>query len=325
MDSYAMPQGWPASLAFVTVAACIVAALDLATHRFFPAELLYLVPIALVTRAGGKRYAAASALLCTVFCVYTDWRHGMLLQPSSVPWALVTHAVCFGVVGYFLASFRQQELDLRQAALTDPLTAIGNRRAFELHLHQSIESSRATGSPFAVVLADIDDFKKVNDRFGHAAGDALLARTARVLSAHTRSHDLVARIGGDEFALLPRDVNLLGARAAMARAQAELGARHGKAPPVSCSMGIVEFDRAPESVQVAMARVDAAMYAAKNERKRAPVLPAEHSVPATEPAPIFRVWQQPGSRLDVRMQWIAEVGAHGDPNSGSRPRMYQNA
>jgi diguanylate cyclase (GGDEF)-like protein len=95
------------------------------------------------------------------------------------------------------------ELDLRRHdASHDPLTGLQNRRSFEELFSQATSQSRRYGWPFALVLMDLDGFKTVNDRWGHAEGDRVLRMVGGFLRAALRSGDFAARIGGDEFALL---------------------------------------------------------------------------------------------------------------------------
>lgn len=94
---------------------------------------------------------------------------------------------------------------LERAATTDPLTGVTNRRGFQRALTRAQERHHRTGVTLTVVIIDVDGMKEVNDRHGHAAGDALLVDAARGLVAHARVTDAVARLGGDEFALVLED------------------------------------------------------------------------------------------------------------------------
>ncbi|MEZ5669816.1 MAG: GGDEF domain-containing protein [Alphaproteobacteria bacterium] len=97
---------------------------------------------------------------------------------------------------------RRAKAELEQLALKDPLTGIGNRRLFYLRLEHAIALARRSGQPLAILLIDLDRFKRINDRHGHAAGDAVLKTTADRLQRCCRTVDTIARLGGDEFVLL---------------------------------------------------------------------------------------------------------------------------
>jgi len=100
---------------------------------------------------------------------------------------------------------------LAQLSITDGLTKLHNHRFFQDHLTREIKRVNRTGEPLAILLADIDDFKRLNDRLGHAAGDELLVRIAAVMNRSIRESDLLARYGGEEFAIVAGGTDLPGA------------------------------------------------------------------------------------------------------------------
>ncbi len=154
------------------------------------------------------------------------------------------------------------ERQLEHLADHDALTGLYNRRRFERELGRQLAYVRRYGGQGAVLMIDLDDLKRVNDSFGHAAGDQLIAGVAGLLRARLRSTDVVGRMGGDEFAvLMPRATPAEGEALAV-----ELNdvVRDGQALPVSASIGLTFFDDrnelTPEDV---IACADHAMYAAK--------------------------------------------------------------
>jgi len=152
----------------------------------------------------------------------------------------------------------------------DPLTPALNRRALMRELERIRTFSHRYGSPAALVYIDLDDFKSVNDRFGHAAGDVALRAVADRLRSQMSGPDLVARIGGDEFAVVFGQATLAGAEARarnLARSLESTPIRFGEwSAPIHVSFGVSEItpDLAPEEV---VARADAAMYARRRERR----------------------------------------------------------
>jgi diguanylate cyclase (GGDEF)-like protein len=146
----------------------------------------------------------------------------------------------------------------------DALTRIGNRRAmFEL---LSAERNRAQRHHLPLTLAylDLDGFKQVNDKFGHHTGDRLLVEVAQTVHKTLRPSDFVARMGGDEFAILLPDTQSGTATAALNRVRSALDrCMQQKRWPVTFSVGVVTFLNVPQSADDMMRRADETMYAAK--------------------------------------------------------------
>ena len=168
-----------------------------------------------------------------------------------------------------LAGARQQMAALEARADVDPLTDILNRRGFERELARSLAYVKRHGTDAALLYVDLDGFKAVNDRHGHAAGDALLKAVVLVLGRHVRASDLVGRLGGDEFAVLlwncdeqHAETKALALEAAIARTTAT---HAGATLSVGASVGaavLLPLDRPADTLE----RADRAMYARKAAR-----------------------------------------------------------
>ena len=178
--------------------------------------------------------------------------------------------------------------ELRHLADHDALTGLPNRRRFEQELARHLAHMRRYGPEGAALVLDLDCFKPVNDTFGHAAGDRLLARVAHVLSERLRATDVVARIGGDEFAILLPRVDGAGA-GAVARSLVETvraEALTADARGVTISIGVIAFDaRSPLVPEGVLAAADLAMYDAKAAGGDGWALYAEPRVTAGRPQP----------------------------------------
>jgi diguanylate cyclase (GGDEF)-like protein len=169
-----------------------------------------------------------------------------------------------------LQDSRARILDLEARVDVDPLTDVLNRRSFERELKRSLAYVKRYGTSAALIYIDLDGFKPVNDRHGHGAGDAVLKAIAAALLRNVRASDVVARIGGDEFAVLLWNVD--GANAA-AKAGALEAAVYGtpvrwnaSTLVVGGSAGVALLGALDTPADV-IARADAAMYARKDERK----------------------------------------------------------
>jgi diguanylate cyclase (GGDEF)-like protein len=165
-----------------------------------------------------------------------------------------------------LAAMRERVAELETRAESDPLTGVMNRRGFERELKRAGAYVRRYGGNAALVYLDLDGFKPVNDRHGHAAGDAVLKAVAATLVGSVRASDTVARIGGDEFAALLWNLSAPAARAkALALEQAIAAATvawGGGLLSVGASAGVAELS-ADQDISDIIARADAAMYARK--------------------------------------------------------------
>lgn len=157
---------------------------------------------------------------------------------------------------------------IRELATRDELTGLINRRHMVELLEQERQRSVRSGQRFSIALIDLDRFKEVNDRHGHAAGDALLRRFAQEASASIRAADVLARWGGDEFVLLLTGTGATLARSGVERLLVRLGqprgtsGTNGVAEPIRFSCGLTEHI-AGEPVSLALDRADRALYEAK--------------------------------------------------------------
>jgi len=145
---------------------------------------------------------------------------------------------------------------LRELARTDPLTGLANRRVWDERIEIELTHAKRLGNPVCVAVVDLDHFKPYNDTYGHQAGDRLLSAATAAWTSELRSGDLMARVGGDEFAVLLPDCTLDGGRALIERLRLATPAG------VGCSVGIVEWD-GDEAAPEVVSRADAALYAAK--------------------------------------------------------------
>ncbi len=165
---------------------------------------------------------------------------------------------------------KQAEATLRTLSLYDELTQLCNRRGFMTLGEQELKVARRAKSPTLLLYMDLNDFKSVNDTYGHAEGDAALVRIAEVLKSTFRESDVVARLGGDEFTVLvvnaiddTEEVVLTRLRNRLAAANA-----HATHPyELSISIGIARFDHAaPRTLDELLQDADAALYQHKRSR-----------------------------------------------------------
>jgi diguanylate cyclase (GGDEF)-like protein len=173
---------------------------------------------------------------------------------------------------------------LELAAVTDVLTGLPNRRRFEESLATEIARSDRYGGSLALIIADLDDFKQVNDRHGHLAGDDVLRAFANAMRETVRELDTAARYGGEEFALLLPGTDLVGAERVAERIRARMEAAHvrtiaGEAVQVTASFGAAAYPDSPSQADL-IAAADQALYRAKAAGKNRVAVAAGSAAPA---------------------------------------------
>jgi diguanylate cyclase (GGDEF)-like protein len=152
--------------------------------------------------------------------------------------------------------------ETQRLALTDPLTGLANRRALGEHLERELTNAERYGAPLALLVLDLDDLKRINDRDGHHAGDDALRRFADVMRSAARKGDIVARFGGDEFVIAMAQTDRDAADVAIRRLFEGFGASG-----TSCSVGIAIFPNDGTNADALFAAADRALYSAKQRGK----------------------------------------------------------
>jgi diguanylate cyclase (GGDEF)-like protein len=169
---------------------------------------------------------------------------------------------------------QQQDEQLRALSLIDDLTGLNNRRGFLALAEQQIKFARRNSRELVLLFVDMDDFKQINDKYGHQEGDVALQRAARVLRATFRDSDIIARLGGDEFVVLAADTGTSASiverlrRSLMERNQSEDYPYN-----LSFSVGAARFDpEDPPTIQELLHTADAMLYEQKRSRPRSAVV-----------------------------------------------------
>lgn len=224
------------------------------------------------------KYFLIGHLMFVLFNVLAVIFYKGLIEPSYI----TSHGVGIGImlealmlafiISYrikILEGIRASQDELKRQASTDPLTRLHNRRHFSAEADYLLALCQQQKQPMTVMIADVDHFKQVNDRWGHPAGDKVLVRIAQTLKNCSRSRDLLARFGGEEFVILLPDADLKQAllcaeriRTSVERSRFDVGA---DAPlQVTLSLGVAQVNTELDSIQSALAKADRALYEAKH-------------------------------------------------------------
>jgi diguanylate cyclase (GGDEF)-like protein len=262
----------PLVVVAAAVAVLLIGTLDYATGPEISLILFYLVPIALVSWFAGLIPGIAISVFASLLLFLTrpqghgsaDWRHLHY-------WNVFMGFGVFVVVAYIVsmqAVIRTLLRREKELARRDILTGAVNLREFTELLSAEILRLSRYGRHFSLAYIDLDNFKSVNDRRGHASGDRLLRIVADGLRNAVRSSDVVARIGGDEFVILLPETGAVSAVAVIRKVQGTVDdlLREGLWD-VTMSIGLLTCESPPDSCDHALRKADALMYRAKSEGK----------------------------------------------------------
>ena len=236
-----------------------------AEFTFFSAAI---IPLIAVTWVGGLRdglwFSAIVALMWAGSDLLSDRQFSAELIPVL---NALTRLAVYGLVAFLTSKVRLLLSRERELAIHDPLTGLMNRRALFEVGEAEADRHRRYGHTLAVAFLDLDNFKKLNDSKGHVAGDKALEAVATALKGAVRKTDLVARFGGDEFAVLLPEIEYDNAVDAAAKIAAVVNLSLAKFSPVSVSVGVAWFDDAGIGFPAMLKAADELMYDIKKEGK----------------------------------------------------------
>lgn len=237
---------------------------------------LYLLPITMVSyhvgRLAGLTVAAVSTIGWAVAEFYSNIPNA---AANLLYWNALVRFLTFVVICFILGHLKQINQRLISLATTDALTDLLNQRAFSELAALEIKRCRRYKRPFTLVFLDLDDFKAINDTFGHGVGNELLQTVAVTLRTVSRATDYLARFGGDEFEILLTETASDAADQYLRRMTLRLrDATQAKGWNITSSIGAITFDTAPASVDEMIQQADGLMYAVKKSGKNS----IEHKV-----------------------------------------------
>lgn len=266
-------RGVPRPLVFTLAfaIAVVIGMADYLTGEHLSLYLLYVPVIVAMTWTFGFRVGLFFSVFCATFWLVDDWiiEHKPLVQPGFFKWwETAVRIALFVVLAYFLTVIRSAFRQEQTLARVDFLTDLFNSKGFFEAAQRELMRTRRYPAPITAMFMDCDNFKKVNDERGHRGGDELLRQIADVLRSHTRSSDIVGRMGGDEFAVILPQTGMAEARAAVGKLHSLLEAMvKEKGYPVTFSIGVAQFDKPPTSVDLMIAMADNLMYEVKGDQK----------------------------------------------------------
>jgi diguanylate cyclase (GGDEF)-like protein len=274
-----------ARLALAVLLTGAVAVLDLTSGSDISFALLYLLPLGGLAWYNGERVAR----LLTAVCALSWLADGLVgaFHPGVAIWNTAIRTAFFLIIILLIGRLRQAYELQRTLAGHDSLTGLANFRTLSVALGQRLTPRRLDDGVLTVAYLDLDNFKQVNDRLGHAAGNTVLLMVADAIRSTLRADDLSARVGGDEFVVVLSDCDEPDARSVLERLRAAIQAySDAEYLGISVSIGAICLAAYPEQVDTVLQRADAALYRAKSAGKNRIVIEARQEVAAPSGAHI---------------------------------------
>lgn len=258
----------PAVMAIALLIVAIVGIADSITGPYYSFSAFYLVPVVLTAWYAGRFNAVIIAISGAVVWLVADITGKSYHEyPLSLLWNDLVELSLFLFAAYIISALKGRLDREEEVSRRDQLTGIANRRKFRELADEEIRRSRRYSDPFAVIYLDIDNFKTVNDTLGHNEGDLLLCQVATTIAAAIREIDTVARLGGDEFSLLLPETGGEEAITVATKIHASLKETVEPRWPVTFSIGMVSYLKAPASTDEMIQMADRLMYEVKNSGK----------------------------------------------------------
>jgi diguanylate cyclase (GGDEF)-like protein len=249
----------------------VIGILDFLTGYELGFSLFYVIPIFFVTWLIGRRLGIMASLASAFFWLVADVASGNPHSHTLVPmWNTLIRLSFFVIITLLLSALKSAMEREKELARTDSLTGALNSRFFFELAQMEIDRSRRYEHPFTIVYLDLDNFKTVNDQFGHPTGDQVLRAVVEYAKKHLRKTDVIARLGGDEFALLLPETSQESARVAISKLQSGLLEEMRQNNwPITFSIGVLTCNIAHHTTEELLRMADDLMYSAKRGNKNA--------------------------------------------------------
>ena len=249
----------------------VVGLLDFLTGYEIAFSLFYLMPITLVTWFTNRWLGIIASLTSAGVWLIADVLAGHTYSQLFIYiWNTIIRLGFFLIVTFLLSTLRRVLERERALARTDSLTGAVNSSVFYDLLQMEIDRSHGYQHPFTIAYVDLDNFKAVNDRYGHLTGDQVLRTIVNYATKHLRKTDVIARLGGDEFALLMPETNQEAAQVALSATQRRLlEIMRQNNWPITFSIGVLNCIDTSHTREEIVKKVDDLMYTVKREGKNA--------------------------------------------------------
>lgn len=265
---FQLGRGWLRTLVLLVI--CVIGFSDYWTGFALQFELFYLSAVALATWYGSKLDGQIAAVLCSALSIIANTisTEGLIELRPIVFWNGLDSLLLFLLVAWLLAKLHATLKSERQQARTDNLTGYMNNHAFMPALQYHLDLAAREQQSITLAYLDVDNFKIINDTWGHAKGDQVLKQVADIWRTSSRRTDLLARVGGDEFCMLFPNTDQAAARNIIEHARVALSTAFSEeAISVTCSVGAITFRATQLTRDEAIRAADVLMYRAKKQGK----------------------------------------------------------
>lgn len=249
----------------------IIGAIDFLTGYELSLSVFYVIPIFLVTWFTGRTLGLLTSLVSAVVWFAADIIAAHPYSHALIPvWNSFIRLTFFVVITYLFSSLKSSTERERELSRKDYLTGAANPRFFYKLAQMEIDRFQRYAHPFSLAFIDLDNFKFVNDQFGHAVGDEVLRAVVSSVKKHSRKTDVIARLGGDEFALLLSETSEESARVVLSKVQAMLLEEMRQNNwQITFSIGVVTCNASPKTTDELVRMADELMYSVKKSSKNA--------------------------------------------------------
>ncbi len=256
----------------VTVATALTSVLgcaDFMTSSEISFSIFYLIPITAAVILSGRQLGLIFSVICALVWITADIASGLDYHVWYIPvWNTLVRFGYFTFHTVLLNQLLTTISMIQAASLQDPLTKAANWRYFEQYSSQLLQQAGRDNIKMTIAYIDVDNFKKINDSFGHGVGDEVLIHIAQTIQSQIRSQDMIARLGGDEFAVVLNNTDLATSQEILDRIRrATLQEMQAKNWDVTLSIGAMVFSVLPMTITPMLKMVDNLMYDVKKNGK----------------------------------------------------------